>query len=116
MKISKSDYPGLVALMQSAYPTYKGRKFFVEQYDHEFETHSYWDGGTKDYYVFVRADGKQMAVSGADAPWVQYEQNRKAKLVRGLACVRHTIFCGKDCGLTLMLCSDDMPKMIEMKP
>ena len=113
MKITKSDFPSVVALMKSAFPEYKGRKYFVEVCDREFETHSYWYGGSKYSYVFVRADGGRMAVDSMAAPWVQYKENRKAKLVPGLACVRYTYFCGHDLGLTLMLHPEDMPKMIE---
>jgi len=110
MKISKKDFPKIVALMKKAFPEYKGRKFYIEACANEFQTHSYWDGGSKDSYVFVRADGKQMEIDSMTAPWVQCQENRKAKLVPGLACVKYTYFCGHDLGLTLMLHPDDMPK------
>jgi hypothetical protein len=115
MKITNKDYPSVVRLMKSAYPEYTGRKFRMEVCDHEFETHSYWDGGTRTTYTFVRADGKMMEVDSMSAPWEQYKENRKAKLVPGLACVEHTIFCGHDVGLTIMFHPDDMPKTIEYK-
>ena len=112
MKITKSEFPCLVNLMRDAFPEYKGRKYRVEVCDNDFETHSYWSGGSKDSYVFVRADGKKMSVDSMSAPWTQHSENRKARLVPGLACVRHTYFCGHNCGLTLMLCSADMPKSL----
>lgn len=112
MKITKTSHPQLVALMQRTYPDYKGRKFYIEVQANEFSTISYWDGGSKDYFKFVRADGKMLQVDSNTHPSLQYKENRTTKLCPGLACVRHSFFCGHDSGLTLMLCPEDMPKAI----
>jgi hypothetical protein len=112
MKISKHQFPAIVALMKKAYPEYTGRKFFIEVFDRPFSTASYWDGGSRDYFRFVRPDGKVIGMPET-APWTQHqEENREATLVPGLACVRNSIFCGCDCGLTIILHPNDMPKMI----
>lgn len=97
--------------MKKCYPDYTGRKFFVEIKDKPFDVTSYWDGGSRDYYTFIRADGRQMNLPES-APWKQVNENRMAQLTPGLACVRHSIFCGHDCGLTLFLHSSDMPKQL----
>lgn len=115
MKISKSQYPKLIELMQSVYPDYKGRKFYLEVMDKEFDVTSYWSDGSRDYYIFVNSNKETLQLPNTH-PYKQHnEENRIAKLVPGLACIRHTIFCGHDCGLTIMLHPSDMPKQIENK-
>jgi hypothetical protein len=112
MKITTKQYPRLITLMQSAYPEYKGRRFFIEARVDPFYVFSYWFEGSRDYYIFVRADGSKMGLPQSP-PWTQHQgENRTAQLVPGLACVRHTICCGNDRGLTLILHPNDLPKGI----
>lgn len=112
MKISKSQYPKLVKLMQDMYPDYKGRKFFLEVTEKEFDVTSYWDEGSRTYYKFVNPNGDVLHLPDTHPFHQHNKENRIAKLVPGLACVRHTIFCGHECGLTIMLHPNDMPKQI----
>lgn len=115
MKISTSQYPKLVSFMKKIYPEYKGRKFFLETTDSTFDTTSYWDGGTRTYYKFVKYDGTVMTLPETH-PFIQHtKENREAQLVQGLVCVKHSIFCGHDCGLTIMLHPSDMPKQLEVE-
>lgn len=112
MKISKSQYPKLVELMQKVYPDYKGRKFFLEVVDKEFDTTSYWDEGSRTYYIFVNPNGDTLHLPNTH-PFHQHNQeNRTANLVPGLVCIKHTIYCGHDCGLTIMMHPNDVPKQI----
>lgn len=116
IKISKSKYPKLVEFMLKCYPEYNGRKFYVEACDHEFETHSYWSGGSKEEFCFIKTNGSILQVPSHTHPYTQHcKENRKAKLVPGLACVVHTYFCGQDLGLKIMLHPNDFPKLIEHK-
>jgi hypothetical protein len=113
MKITTKQYPKLVKLMKSVYPDYKGLKFYIIAQDKPFSTISYWDGGTRTYFTFIRADGNVLHQPNS-SPWKQYDdEQRTAQLVPGLACVTHKFFCGHDCGLTIMFHPDDMPKQIE---
>ena len=112
MKIKKSQYPQLIALMQKVYPDYKGRKFFLEVEDKSFSTISYWDGGSRTYFKFINPNGTTLTLPETH-PFHQHEhENREAILEPGLACVKHSIFCGHDCGLTIMLHPQDMPKQL----
>jgi hypothetical protein len=108
MKISKSEYPKLVELMKKVYPDYTGRKFYLEITEKEFEVISYWDGGSRTYYVFVKPNGETLHLPETH-PFYQYKENQKAALSPGIACVKHSFFCGHDCGLTLMLHPSDVP-------
>jgi hypothetical protein len=112
MKISTSQYPQLVSLMKKIYPDYKGRKFFLEVFDKSFDTTSYWDGGSRTYYKFVKSDGNVLSLPETH-PFIQHtKENREAQLIPGLVCIKHTFFCGHDCGLTIIFHPVDMPKQL----
>ena len=111
----KTTDPKIKAIAKHAYPDYKGRKFYVEIWDGKpIDITSYWDGGSRTYFRFVRADGR-MLVPPETAPWVQAKENREAVLVPGVALVRHTYFCGHECGITVILHPDDEIKQLEKK-
>jgi hypothetical protein len=108
----KATTKALKTLAKSAYPDYTGRKVFFEVATNEIDCTSWWDGGTRDYFRFVRADGK-IASCPELSPYRQMASNMKISLVPGICCVRHSFFCGHDCGLTVLFHPSDMPKMIE---
>jgi len=112
MKISKSQYPKLVELMQKVYPDYKGRKFYLEVSDQEFSTVSYWDEGSRTYYIFIDANDNSLHLPNTHPFYQHNDENRTAKLVPGIACVKCTIFCGRELGLTIMFHPEDIPKQI----
>lgn len=61
-----------------------------------------WSGGSRETYRIVRlVDGA--AVAGSDdmsAPWNRSRDDRAVTLQPGFAVVCHSMFCGKDMGLT----------------
>jgi hypothetical protein len=63
-----------------------------------------WSGGSREVYTAIEfATGRQASFPGQDeAPWGA-RQERTVKLEPGLAVVRHSMFCGKDMGLTFYL-------------
>lgn len=99
-----------------AFPDYKGRKFFLETVSSPIDVRSYWDGGSRDYFNFIRLDtlscfGEIPAQSINDKPMINADN---VILPEGLACVRHSYFCGKDSGLTVMVCDGkDNQKFLE---
>lgn len=102
VKVTKGSHPEAVALMQAAFPGYRGRTYRISD---STPTHldSYWDGGSRDYFVFIRmADLKTLAVE-ANHPFYCKDKPRTLKhgLPAGIALVEHSICCGKDCGLTI---------------
>ena len=73
-----------------------------------------WDGGSRDTYTIVRL-GDNAALSGSDnmsAPWDKTRQDREITLTPGIAVVEHSIFCGKDHGLTFYLHPDNAAKLL----
>ena len=64
-----------------------------------------WSGGSRDTYSAIRlSDGKQVPVSdNMSSPWNDSRQDRNVDLANGLAVIRHSMFRGKDMGLTFYI-------------
>ena len=88
---------------------YKGNKFQLVIGSYPSRLDSYWDGGSRDYYSFVRYDsGKAMAL-GSNHPIFEANKPRELKeLPIGCLLVKHTIFCGKDLGITIYSNTEDI--------
>src|SRR5262245_11441810 len=73
-----------------------------------------WDGGSRDTYRVVRLeDGATIEpVNHNDAPWNGERREVQIKLEPGIAVVEHTIFCGKDMGLTFYVHPDNAAKLL----
>jgi hypothetical protein len=63
-----------------------------------------WDGGSRDLYqaVDLATGQRHSGTFQNEAPWGD-RKDREVALVPGLAIVEHSIFCGKDMGLTFYL-------------
>jgi hypothetical protein len=60
-----------------------------------------WDGGTRETYRLVDlATGDEMPASDDFAPPDNSRKDREIVLKPGYAVIRHSVFCGKDTGLT----------------
>lgn len=95
--------PEVKKVIKATFPNYRGRKVFFSTDIPNYELRSYWDGGSRDYYVFFQpATGKTWNL-GSNHPF--FEANKPAPLAEAMpenvCLVRHTIFCGKDCGITI---------------
>lgn len=108
-----SNHPDVIAIAKKAYPDYNGKKFSVVVAS-TVDVRSYWEGGSKSTFVFVRFDNstgtievpQQSAydpkIAGADA----------VPLQPGMACVEHAIFCGKDVGCKIHVHVDNAPRYL----
>lgn len=103
---------------------YTGKKFKarVTESVHIPMTAGLWDGGSCDTYRVVRiADGAAMmpTAEGA-APWDNERKARDIKLEPGFCVIEHSIFCGKDMGLTFHVHPADaaplLPSTTELDP
>lgn len=88
-----------------AFPDYKGRTFQLYVSDVPLNCASCWEGGSRTYYKFVRlVDGavsqEVPAQSMFDKPLIGAEA---VTLPEGIVCVEHSIFCGKDMGLRIIV-------------
>jgi hypothetical protein len=109
-----TDHPEAIALAKRAYPEYNGRTFRIEVAPHPINVKSYWDGGSRSYFKFIRLDGSAdtLDVPTQSAFDAQIKNADAVPLVPGLACVEHTIFCGKDTGIRIYLHPDNAPRYL----
>jgi hypothetical protein len=110
----KTTNKAVKAVALAAFPDYKGRKFFLELQKYPIDVCSYWGGGSRDYFNFVRLDnlkvfGEVPQQSAYDKP---IQGADKVELPPGLACVCHSYFCGKDTGLTVYINPVDNQKYL----
>lgn len=73
-----------------------------------------WNGGSRDTYRLVElATGREMPASDNNgAPWDRSRKDREIILQPGFAVVEHSIFCGKDMGLTFYVHPDNAAKLL----
>lgn len=99
-KLKKSDVAKLVA---ATFPSYTGRKFWAEAAT-EVEFYDLnWGGGTRNQCVVVElATGRvaDMRRLSRNHPANQPTEGLRVELPAGVVVVRHSIFCGRDTGLT----------------
>jgi len=73
-----------------------------------------WEGGSRETYRFVElATGRSVASPAQQtAPWSKERQEFNSPLPAGITMVVHTIFCGKDLGLTFHVHPDSAAKLL----
>jgi len=101
-------------LALKAFPEYRGRKVKLEVQSYPLNCASYWSGGSRSYFRFVRlSDGavsRQMpAQSAFDKPVSGIDS---VELPEGIACIEHIIFCGKDLGLRIHVNPANVAKLL----
>lgn len=111
-----TNAPEVKAVAKAAFPDYNGKKFRVEVKESVDVTYNaYWSGGTKYTYNFIRLDNLQSF--GAlpsqhpifDKPIINGDS---IPLTKGLVCVEHSYFCGKDMGIRIYVHPDNAPKFL----
>lgn len=99
------------ALVNATFPDYTGRKFAVHFAENITFYDTNWSGGTRNEYAAVRVDGRT-AHFVAPAPWVNGLEGKTAPLPVDIVVVEHSIFCGKDCGITIYANPVHAPKWL----
>ena len=102
MYVNLNDDALLKKICKLAYPSYKGRKFEVQYNTKKITMHSYWDGGSKTDYVIVNVAKMQVVVVPDNHPvFGNYPDMTNVPIPDDFVVVAHTIFCGRDMGLTI---------------
>lgn len=101
-------------LVARAYPGYRGRKYRIQVSEHSINCASYWDGGSRDYFCFANLETGEVsrevpAQSAFDRPIVGVDD---VMLPVGFACIEHSIFCGKDSGITIHIRPENAAKLL----
>lgn len=101
------------ALGRAAFPEYRGRMYQAIITEDPISLNSHWDGGSRDYFVLInsRAQRAQAPQSGTmfDGP---LSTPPKVAPTPDLVIVKHSIFCGKDYGLTFYIHPKLAPRML----
>ena len=102
-------------IVRATFPSYKGRKFKLSTRIPR-KLDSYWDGGSIDYYSFYElSTGKQIDV-GSNHPFFERGRPRDLfELPLGIIIVKHSIFMGKDSGITIFANESDLANMLPPK-
>jgi hypothetical protein len=84
---------------------YNGTKIKVEISDSKMELRCYWDGGSRDTYTAYDMKGGRQNLQVQDAPYPFYKGGETPVYIPSADkfLVRHSIFMGKDMGLTIYL-------------
>jgi len=99
IKLSAKDVP---AMLRAAFPNYHGRKWYVNVTTSVQMYDTYWSGGTRNQYVGVNLETGKVASPTAGAFGKFYDPNEPTvELQPGLAVVEHSMFMGKDAGITI---------------
>jgi len=88
-------------IVKATYPDYRGRKFRLST-SIPSRLDSYWSGGSRSYYAFYElATGKTFSVSSNHPLFEKHNPRDLDGLPDGIVLVKHSIFCGKDMGITI---------------
>lgn len=101
VKLKKQDVGSLVKL---TFPDYRGRKFYLDRREtHHFQ--NYWDGGSRQYVcAFAVINGHLVVREAANFnPITDSRAHGSFEIPRNVILVEHSIFCGKDLGITLIV-------------
>ena len=108
--LKPSDVP------QNLRGAYTGKQFKAEISDTGFvpADAGTWGGGSRDTYRYIElATGRSVPISDASsAPWDASRRDNTFPLRPGFAVVMHSMFCGKDHGLTFTVHPNDATKML----
>lgn len=99
-------------ILEATFPEYRGRKIKVEFTDRVTFWDTNWGGGTRNYYKFVHVSGKVATLAPA-APWMNVVEGHMVLIPEDVLVVMHSIFCGKDVGVTVYCNPRNAPKWLE---
>lgn len=112
MKLARSNKE-VKSLLQATYPEYKGRKIRLETRD-TYQMENYWSGGTKhEVMAYDLATGKVSYPNGNTTNPMTGIAHSEITIPDGVALVEHTIFCGHDIGITIMVNSNTAVRQLE---
>jgi len=97
MKVTKAT---IKPLLEATFPSYTGRTFKVDFTGRVNFHDTNWGGGSRNKYVVISMDTGETKGVYVPAPWVNPVEGKTVELTEDLVVAVHSIFCGKDCGVT----------------
>jgi len=112
--IDKPDQE-IQTIVSNTFPSYNGRKIQVSD-EVPSTLDSYWSGGSKNTYVLYHLDQRKAFQLPTNHPYFEADKpNRLDALPDRVVIVKHTIFCGKDLGITIIANKENMAPMLPKK-
>ena len=98
----------------AAFPSYAGRSFAVAPFEGTKRLDSCWSGGSRDYYQLVSVESlKTIPIPENGTPFSNGGQILTiSELPQGAALVQHTIFSGKDLGITVYVRPENLAPLL----
>lgn len=115
MQTIRARKADVAPLVRATFHDYTGRKFTVRITEQVRLDDLNWSGGTRSQYRATTLDGTPLGNTDRYAamwPGSNLAEGQTLPLVPGAAVVRHTIFCGTDCGLTIHIHPADAPRWL----
>ena len=108
--------PTVKGIIAAAFPTYKGRKVRISLEPGPIDVRSYWSGGSRDYFIFVSlANLAVFPIPAQSAFDPTLPGAGSVEIPPGAVCVKHSIFCGKDLGITIHVRADSASGFLPSK-
>lgn len=110
MNTIHTQAPEVRELAAIAFPGYRGKSYKVTAHQGNMRLDSCWSGGSRDYYVLVdMATKRTIPIPENGTPFSNGGQIFTLEnLPENIALVEHTIFCGKDIGITVYVHPDNL--------
>ncbi len=111
IKLKRSEVPESVKSSG-----YKGNKFLlvITSQVSVPSTANVWDSGSRDTYSGIELETGRLVVLGSqEAPWSNHRSDRTFTMIPGIVVIRHTVFQGKDLGITIYAHPDNVRKFIK---
>jgi hypothetical protein len=99
-------------IITACFPAYKGKTVKISV-DIPSMLRSYWDGGSRTYYAFYSLEnGVTFEVESNHPMFEAGKPGKLDKLPERVLLVAHSIFCGKDMGITIYANASDLAPML----
>jgi len=98
-------------IISRTFPEYIGRKVFVEFTEKVGFYDLYWGDGTRNVYKFIQTNGNTFSLPRS-TPWDDINEGKWVDLPADILIVKHAIFCGHDCGITIYANPIHAPKWL----
>ncbi len=104
--------PEIKAMAAKAFPEYNGRKFKLDNSGRPVNMTSHWDGGSRDTFVVMELSTGKLKPIPQNGTMFDRVSVGDTVVPPGFMIVEHTIFCGKDLGITFHVDPDTAMAML----
>jgi hypothetical protein len=103
---------------KKAFPNYTGKRYKIETGTKFSPNSNHWDGGSRTYQVLISRDGHMRAIPEYGNMFTGYAKE-PIEIPPNCILVEHSIFCGKDMGLTFVVRPEELdtlaiPEKVEL--